>query len=200
MTDFGYGRDPYPRTRLLQEEVARLEGEGAMDVMVLRLPYIFGLVAGQRPLWQFVIDTVRHQQPKVALLGGTTSSVTARQVGQAAVGAMEHGRHGASYPINSYDLSYAELEPAGLSSDRARRVRCRRDPARGGPSRLRRPGRGMPLQGRRARGPGGAHGRLPEPRCRDPTECAVLGIEEDDVVAAIVESFRWRVDHPVPAT
>lgn len=34
----------------------------------------------------------------------------------------------------------------------------------------------------------------------DPTECAVLGIEEDDVVAAIGESFRWCVDHPVPAT
>ena len=70
-------RDPYPRTRLLQEQVAFLEGEGAMDVMSLRLPYIFGLVAGQRPLWQFVLDRIAAGTGPVAVLGGTTSAVTA---------------------------------------------------------------------------------------------------------------------------
>ncbi len=102
-------RDPYPRTRLLQEQVAFLEGEGAMDVMSLRLPYIFGLVAGQRPLWQFVLDRIAAGTGPVAVLGGTTSAVTARQVAQAAVGAMENGTHGTAYPINGYDLSYVEL-------------------------------------------------------------------------------------------
>lgn len=199
-TDFGYGRDPYPRTRLLQEEVACLEGEGAMDVMTLRLPYIFGLVAGQRPLWQFVIDTARHQQPKVAVLGGTTSAVTARQVGQAAVGAMEHGTHGARYAINGYDLSYAELnrlacQAIGRDTDdvivvpleavqaayAARDEECR---AKGVEH-------GVPV----------AHTAIFQSRdaVNDPADCAVLGIEEEDVVAAIVESFQWCVDHPVTA-
>lgn len=200
-TDFGYGRDPYPRTRLLQEEVARLEGEGAMDVMVLRLPYIFGLVAGQRPLWQFVIDTVRHQQPKVAVLGGTTSSVTARQVGQAAVGAMEHGRHGASYPINSYDLSYAELNRLAcraIGRDEADVVEVPLEAvlpayaARDAECRSKGVEHGVPVE----------HTAIFQSRdaVSHPAECAVLGIEEDDVVAAIGESFRWCVDHPVPAT
>src|SRR5690606_36435121 len=37
-TDIDLKSEAYPRTRLLQEQVAILEGEGAMDVMSLRLP------------------------------------------------------------------------------------------------------------------------------------------------------------------
>src|SRR5690554_2801721 len=108
--DLGYRtRNGYPRTRLAQEEVAYLEGDGAMDVTVLRLPYIFGLVPGQRPLWQMFLDLVASREGVVPVLESSTSSVTVRQVAQAAVGAMEHGKHGARYPINGYDLSYAEL-------------------------------------------------------------------------------------------
>src|SRR5690606_1229536 len=64
---------------------------------------------GQRPLWQMFLDLVASREGVVPVLGGSTSSVTVRQVAQAAVGAMEHGEHGARYPINGYDLSYAEF-------------------------------------------------------------------------------------------
>lgn len=198
-TDFPYGRDPYPRTRLAQEEIACLEGEGAMDVMTLRLPYIFGLVGGQRPLWQFVIDTVTHVKPIVGVLGGTTSAVTARQVGQAAVGAMERGEHGGKYAINAYDLSYLELN----------RLACEaigRDPE---------DVKVVPLQAvlpayaardEECRAKGVEHGvpvvHTAEFQNRhavnDPAQTMdLLGIEQEDVVAAIVESFRWCVEHPV---
>ena len=196
-TDFPYGRDPYPRTRLLQEEVACLEGEGAMDVMTLRLPYIFGLVAGQRPLWQFLIDTARYQRPKVAVLPGTTSAVTARQVGQAAVGAMEHGTHGGRYPINAYDLSYEELN----------RLACRaigRDEADVVVVPLEAVLPAYAAKDEESRAKGVEHGVSVEHTAifqsrqavNDPADCAVLGIEPDDVVAAITESFRWCVDNP----
>ena len=108
--DLGYRtRNGYPRTRLAQEEVACLEGDGAMDVMVLRLPYIFGTMPGRTPLWQMFIDIVRSQPGVVPVAAGATSSVTVDQVAQAAVGAMERGRHGGRYPINAYDLTYVEF-------------------------------------------------------------------------------------------
>jgi len=108
--DLGYRtRNGYPRVRLLQEEVACMEGAGAMDVMTLRLPYIFGTMPGRMPLWQMFIDLVRSQPEVIPVQGGSTSAVTVGQVAQAAVGAMEHGEHEGRYAINTYDLTYEEF-------------------------------------------------------------------------------------------
>lgn len=109
-SELGYtSRNGYPRTRLLQEEVTMLEGAGQMDVMSLRLPFIFGSMPGRTPLWQMFIDIVRSQPGTVAVQQGSTSSVTVKQVAQATVGAIKRGEHGKKYPINGYDLSYAEF-------------------------------------------------------------------------------------------
>lgn len=198
-SDIAFGANPYPRTRLLQEEVAIMEGEGAMDVMVLRLPYIFGLVAGQRPLWQFVLDRAADTSRPVAVLGGTTSAVTAEQVAQAAVGAMERGEHGATYAINAYDLSYAELNT----------IACRligRDPADVVVVPLEAVLPSYEQMDARAAAQGVEHGiHLPftaQFQARDAvTDPAltmpVLGIRQQDVVAALTESLQWCVDHPV---
>lgn len=108
--DLGYReRNGYPRTRLMQEEVAILEGSGAMDVMSLRLPYIFGTMPGRTPLWQMFIDVARSQPERVVTQLGSTSSVTVKQVAQATVGAVEHGKHGGKYPINGYNLKHTEF-------------------------------------------------------------------------------------------
>lgn len=196
--DLGYRtRNGYPRTRLAQEEVAYLEGDGAMDVMVLRLPYIFGLVPGQRPLWQMFLDLVASRDGVVPVLGGSTSSVTVRQVAQAAVGAMEHGEHGARYPINGYDLAYAEFhrmccEALGRNPDDVVVV----------PLEAVLPGYEA-AQEQVARS-GAEHGvHLPDSArfqdrdaVSDPTLSAALGIEPDDVPMAIRESLAWCVGNP----
>ncbi len=191
------GRNGYPRTRLLQEEVACLEGEGAMDVMTLRLPYIFGLVPGQRPLWQMFLDMDAAQAGPVAVLGGSTSSVTVRQVAQAAVGAMEHGEHGGRYPINAYDLTYLELHQLCCEA-------LGRDP---------KDVVVVPLEAmlpayqeadEQSAAAGVEHGiHLPDSArfqdraaVSDPALSAVLGIEPDDVPAAIRESLQWCTQHP----
>ncbi|MGG0642650.1 hypothetical protein ABE021_01725 [Sporosarcina gallistercoris] len=49
-TDLDLQEQPYVKTRLLQEEIAFMEGEGAMEVMSLRLPYIFGTMPQRTPL------------------------------------------------------------------------------------------------------------------------------------------------------
>lgn len=197
--DLGYREQQgYPRTRLAQEEMAILEGAGAMDVMVLRLPYIFGIVGERRPLWQFVVDGALRPGP-VTVLGGSTSSVTVRQVAQAAVGAMEKGRHGARYPINGYDLTYVELS----------RLACEavgRDPE----DVVVVPLDVMLPYGEQAdaacAAEGTEHGihvvdsmRFQDRRAVSDVEptSSELGIEPDDVVAAVRETMQWCVAHPV---
>src|SRR5690606_32102272 len=179
-----------------QEEVAYLAGDGAMDVMSLRLPYIFGLVAGQRPLWEMFLDMVRADGP-VTVLGGATSSVTVRQVAQAAIGAMEHGEHGGRYPINAYDLRYAEFF----------RMCCEavgRDPQDVLVLPLEAVLPGYEAAQAQLAGTGVEHGvhlpdtaRFPDrDAVSDPAAGAVPGIEPDDVPAAIRETLRWCVEHP----
>ncbi|WP_099331666.1 NAD-dependent epimerase/dehydratase family protein [Actinomyces minihominis] len=108
--ELGYAtRNGYPRTRLLQEEVACIEGAGEMDVMTLRLPFIFGTMPGRTPLWQMFIDIVRKQPEVVVVQEGSTSSVTVGHVAQAAVGAMENGSHEGRYAINMHNLSYRDF-------------------------------------------------------------------------------------------
>ena len=201
--DLGYrGRNGYPRTRLAQEEVAILEGEGAMDVMVLRLPYIFGLVSGQRPLWQMFLDIVAGQPQMVAAPAGSTSAVTVHQVAQAAVGAMEHGHHGGRYPINGYDLTYAEFY----------RMCCEalgRDPKDVVVVPLEAVLPSCEAAHEQMVHEGVEHGvHLPDSArfqdrdaVSDPGLSAALGIEPDDVPAAIRESLAWCVSNPreVPA-
>lgn len=196
--DLGYRtRNGYPRTRLAQEEIACLEGEGAMDVMTLRLPYIFGLVPGQRPLWQMFLDQVQAQPGTVPVLQGSTSSVTVRQVAQAAVGAMEHGEHGGRYPINGHDLTYAEFM-------RMCCVALGRDPADVTVVPLAAMLPSLEAADRQAADAGREHGVhvvdsatfQERDAVSDPALSAVLGIEPDDVPAAIQESLAWCVQNP----
>ncbi|MBP2000089.1 nucleoside-diphosphate-sugar epimerase [Paenibacillus shirakamiensis] len=107
-TDIPLKENAYPRSRLLQEEVAYMEGIGKMDVMSIRLPYIFGVMPGRMPLWTRFIERVRDQA-SVPVLGGGTAMVTAQQVAEAAVGAMEHGEHGGKYAICGLNMKHSEF-------------------------------------------------------------------------------------------
>lgn len=98
----------YPRTRLLQEEVAMLEGEGEMDVMSIRLPYIFGTMPGRTPLWTMFLPQIQGKD-FVPVLGGGTAMVTAQQVAEATVGALENGKHGGKYAIGDTNMKHAEF-------------------------------------------------------------------------------------------
>ncbi|MDY0407713.1 NAD-dependent epimerase/dehydratase family protein [Virgibacillus soli] len=98
----------YPRTRLLQEEVAILEGEGKMDVMSLRLPYIFGTMPGRKPLWEMFLPQVQGKE-FVPVLSGGTAMVTVQQVAEATIGALEYGQHGGKYAISDTNMKLQEF-------------------------------------------------------------------------------------------
>ena len=98
----------YPATRLLQEQIAFAEGEGAMIVNSLRLPYIFGTMPGRMPLWKMFTDQIKGKEVFPSLQGGTTM-VTVKQVAQAAVGAMEQGEHRKTYCLGGINMKYQEF-------------------------------------------------------------------------------------------
>ncbi|WEG73148.1 NAD-dependent epimerase/dehydratase family protein [Vagococcus intermedius] len=108
LPDYHLEQQAYPGTRLLQEQVAFCEGEGSMAVMSLRLPYIFGTMPGRTPLWKMFTDQIKDQPVFPALKGGT-AMVTAHQVAQAAVGALEKGSHRETYAICGHNMSYKEF-------------------------------------------------------------------------------------------
>lgn len=98
-------QEGYPATRLLQEQIAFAEGEGAMVVNSLRLPYIFGTMPGRMPLWKMFTDQIKGQDVFPALPGGT-AMVTIKQVAQAARGAMEQGEHRKTYALGGINMKY----------------------------------------------------------------------------------------------
>ncbi|CAM4039631.1 NAD-dependent epimerase/dehydratase family protein [Catellicoccus marimammalium] len=106
--DLGIQDSPYINTRLLQEQLGFAEGEGIMDVTVIRLPYIFGTMKNRMPLWQMFVDRIRDNAVYPVFKGGT-ACVTAKQVGQAAVGALLHGKHRQTFAIGDTNLSYEEF-------------------------------------------------------------------------------------------
>ncbi|WP_440897580.1 NAD-dependent epimerase/dehydratase family protein [Amphibacillus sp. Q70] len=105
LPQFDLKKQAYPNTRLLQEQIAFAEGEGKMDVMSLRLPYIFGTMPGRMPLWKMFTEQVKDQSIFPALSGGT-AMVTVEQVGEAAVGALENGEHRHTYAISALNMKY----------------------------------------------------------------------------------------------
>lgn len=107
-SDIPLKSNAYPRSRLLQEEIACMEGEGGMDVMSIRLPYIFGVMPGRMPLWTMFVERVRGQKI-VPVLGGGTAMVTAQQVAEATIGALENGVHAGKYSICGMNMKHSEF-------------------------------------------------------------------------------------------
>ncbi len=103
---------PYVRARVDQARRAVAAGggqhTGGMDVSVLEIPYVFGTVPGQLPLWKTLIDGLRTVPLPLYPVGGT-SVVTAAQVGQAAAAASEKGEHDARYPLADEHLTWTEM-------------------------------------------------------------------------------------------
>lgn len=114
-TDLPIKDNAYPRTRLLQEEVACMEGEGSMDVMTLRLPFIFGVMPGRMPLWTMFVDRVKGKDV-VPVPGGGTAAVTAQQVAEATIGAMEHGQHCGKYAICGINIKHSDFHQMVLDA------------------------------------------------------------------------------------
>lgn len=115
----------YVRTRLLQEQVAFLEGGATMTVTALRLPWIFGTMPDTIPLWSMFVsmDAAHPADAPIPCPSGGTAMVTTGQVATAARGAIERGEHGRTYALGGINLPYADFhrviaEELGLDAAR----------------------------------------------------------------------------------
>lgn len=104
-----YDNHPYIKSRIDQEKVALSYSSDEMEVMVLELPYIFGVQKGRKPVWQFYIDMLLPMKKTVYFPKGGTTMVTLKQVGQAIAGAIEKGKGGVAYPVGWYNKTWKEL-------------------------------------------------------------------------------------------
>jgi nucleoside-diphosphate-sugar epimerase len=101
-------RHPYIRSRVEQETaVTSIPG---LEVVVLELPYIFGgmPIHGWKSLWEPLIKYIRFTSTVLYMKGGS-ACISAKAVGQAIVGALEHGEPGTCYPISDENLTWSAL-------------------------------------------------------------------------------------------
>lgn len=91
-------RHPYVTARVLQSRAALALADDSFAVSVLEIPYVFGVLPGRPgPFKDLVFDRVRRQ-PVIAYPSGGSAVVSAQQVGDAAVGALERRARG-SIPL-----------------------------------------------------------------------------------------------------
>ena len=112
---------PYVRSRCEQRDAVLALARPGFDPYVLELPYIIGALPGNVPPWTFLFSMLAGPGP-VALFftRGGTAAVTARQVAQAALGAIERRAPTGAYALGGVNWTWAEwarrfFEAAGTS-------------------------------------------------------------------------------------
>ncbi len=98
-------RHPYIRSRVEQAQAAEVEG---LAVMILELPYIFGVMPegfDYVPIWKPLVDYVRSPWPLFYTRGGT-AMIAVQHVAEAIVGALERGEPGRRYPIGDENRTW----------------------------------------------------------------------------------------------
>ncbi|MDO4622814.1 MAG: NAD(P)-dependent oxidoreductase [Eubacteriales bacterium] len=100
---------PYIRSRIDQEKAAMAFADENFDVAVLELPYIFGTQPGRKPVWVFLVEQIMSMKKVTMYPKGGTTMVTVHQVGEALAGAVEKNKGGHCYPIGYYNLTWKEM-------------------------------------------------------------------------------------------
>jgi dihydroflavonol-4-reductase len=99
---------PYIQSRVEQEKIAVENSSGDLEIMVLELPYIFGVAKGRVPLWKPLVDYVLSGFPLFYMKGGS-NMISVKSVAEAVLGAIRWGKGGECYAIGDRNLSWSEL-------------------------------------------------------------------------------------------
>ena len=187
---------PYIRSRRAQEKMAMGFADDNFSVAVLELPYIFGAQKGREPVWTLVVKVVRGMPVVTMYPGGGTTMVTIRQVGQAMTGALEKRKGGQCWPIGYYNMQWKDFlgrvhKYMGMPKRKVITI----------PAWML--NMGIKSMEKKLRKPG-AEGGLYMPKFSDiqcaetfidkSQGCVPLGVEEDDIDAAIGDSIHLAMD------
>ena len=191
--------NPYFKSRMQQEEVCKNACDENFSVAVLELPYIFGTQPGRKPVWTVLIEQIAGMDklPCTLYPKGGTAMLTCRQVGQAIAGAAENKqgkRFFEAIPIGMYNMKWNEF--LGYVYD-ARGMGGRK--IVGIPPWMMKMGMGKIVKDYKERGieSGMDPHQLPYimdiDLFIDNRDTVALGVEEDDIVAAITDSIKISV-------
>lgn len=98
---------PYIQARHEQAEQAIEAGAaGQMDVCILEIPYVFGVTPDRKPFWNEVLFDRLVGQKVVLFPKGGTAVTTTQQVAEAALGAVERGKHGGRYVVADLNMDW----------------------------------------------------------------------------------------------
>ena len=100
---------PYIRSRIDQEEAALSFADDSFSVAVLELPYIFGAQPGRRPVWMFLAEQISSSKGATMYPSGGSAMVTVRQVGEAIAGSLERTEGGKCWPIGWENMSWNDM-------------------------------------------------------------------------------------------
>ena len=100
----------YIRTREEQRVAVLKETCAGFDTFVLELPYILGTQESKVPPWTFLFSMLAAPgKATLFFTKGGTAAVTAAQVGQAAIGAIEKGIGGKSYALGGKNYKWTDF-------------------------------------------------------------------------------------------
>lgn len=190
-------RNPYMKSRMMQEKVCEDACDENFSAAVLELPYIFGTQPGRKPVWVILIEQIKMMDklPCTLYPRGGTAMLTCRQVGQVIAGAAENkaGHTGfEAIPIGMYNMKWDEFLKIVYS---ARGMGDNRKIV-GIPPWMMRMGMGKIVKDYAARGIDSGMDPLQLPDIMDydlfidKKFCTDLGVEEDDIKAAIIDSIK----------
>lgn len=102
-------KNPYIKSRLMQEDAVAAECDENFSACVLELPYIFGTQPGRKPVWTILIEQIAFMDkwPFTMYPKGGTAMLTCRQVGEVIAGAAEREKPGfEAIPIGMYNMKW----------------------------------------------------------------------------------------------
>lgn len=105
-------KNPYIKSRLMQEDVCEAAADENFSTCVLELPYIFGTQPGRRPVWTILIEQTAFMDswPFTIYPKGGTAMLTCRQVGEVICGAALSDRKGfEAVPIGMYNMNWKQF-------------------------------------------------------------------------------------------
>jgi dihydroflavonol-4-reductase len=99
---------PYVRSRCAQRDAVLALARPGFQAYVLELPYIIGSLPKNVPPWTFLFSMLAGPVTMFFTRGGT-AALTARQVAQASLGAIEGSAPGAAYALGGVKLDLARV-------------------------------------------------------------------------------------------
>ena len=99
---------PYIASRVAQRDMVLEQARGHFTATVLEVPWVFGDSRGKPSQWAALVHYARFATPLIAPRGGTIA-ISARNIGRAALGALQRRGRSVSLPVGDCHITWDEM-------------------------------------------------------------------------------------------